>query len=186
MSRKKNAKGAAKRQQNSLVAIKSFEKDFWQTPSKWASQLSKEIKSLKQKEKKLKTALNKNTSQTNTFAKRLQNTPKNTSAGKKQWIVAKRAHSETLKIQSALTKELKEITNSLDATTKAQAKLSALHQNLNQFQKDWAKKSKKTKIKAKTKPRKLVSKPATQKEEPKPESVEITDNFVRYETDVVS
>lgn len=63
-----------------------------------------------------------------------------------------------MKTQTGLTKQLKEITKSLEQATSQQSKLAALRKHLNQFEKEWA--SNKKTVKA-TKPK------ATKQHKPK-------------------
>lgn len=160
MPRKKTAKRTTKRRmtKNTLAIMQKLEKDFLQAPAKLADQLNKEILSLKQKENKLKNVINKIKAQIKNSETRVQTATKfkNTSAGRKQLNIAKKAYSETVKTQTALSKQSQEITKLLDVITKKQTKLAALRKHLSQFEKEWAANSKKIKNKVTANPKTIA------------------------------
>ena len=192
MSRKKTAKGTAKHQSNSLPAIQKVEKELIQIPYKLAAQLSKEIKSLKQKEAKLKNTIAKIKSQLSNAENRVKAAEKNKNkaAGKKQLSIAKKNLSEIKKAFSLLAKEQQETAKSLLTMTAEQAKLNALHKHLNQFEKEWAKQVKQAKAKVKVKVTKTKSKKRSNqstlpsiKEEPRVETFDtIEEDITTNET----
>lgn len=158
MPRNKTGKRTAKRQVkvNTLVTVQKLEKDFMGIPAKLAAQLNKEVNALKQKENKLKNAASKAKAQLKNSDARVKAASKmKTAAGKKQLNAAKKAHSETVKAHAALNSQLQEATQSLESVVQKQAKFSSLSKHLNQFEKEWAKNSKKMKARKKVKARKV-------------------------------
>jgi septal ring factor EnvC (AmiA/AmiB activator) len=155
MPRNKTAKRTNKSQtmSNILVSVQKMEKDFIQTPSRLAAQLSKEVNAHKQQENKLKNALNKIKSTLKNAETRVKSAikVKHTSTGKKQFKIAKKVQGEAVKLHNDLNKQLQAISKALESLLNKHAKLSALGKHVRQFDKEWSKASKKTKVKAKAK-----------------------------------
>lgn len=161
MPRKKTAKRNTKRSviQKStgpILNTQKMQKELLQAPIKLAARINKEALGLKQKENKLQSAIAKIKNQLKNTEARIKaaSKSKNTAAGKKQLKVAKKVHSEALKAQTGLAKQLNEVAKALESASLEQAKLSALRKHLNQFEKEWTKQAREQKAKTKTaKPR---------------------------------
>lgn len=169
-------KGSVQSKNNTLAFLQEIEQDFLQVPATLAMQLNKEISTLKVKENKLKNAVSKLKAQLKTSEARLKTAGKGkTSSDKKRLTAAKKSHQDILKTHSSTDKELQELAKIIATTVNKQAKFTAISKQLNQFEKEWAKKSKKNKatkakVKAKTKSRKAsssVAAPVTLDDEPK-------------------
>lgn|GEM_PF-4300488 len=142
MSRKRNNKPSAKRKsaKNSNYSLQ-LEKDFYNAPAQLSAQFNKEIVGLKQAENKLKA----------TFAKL------KTQAQKARTKVKANAANKSMNL---LSKQLAEMTKSIQTATQKQAKMAALKKVFNEFEKDWTKKAKQIKAKPKkmAKPKKSMTK----------------------------
>lgn len=192
MARKKTAKRIAKRTATygSSSPQLRMEKDFLDTPLKLAALFSKNIKTLKDKESKIKTAVAKSKTKVRLSESKVKNAAKQkTPAGKKQLLAAKKAHAKVSQIHNILEKQLKDATEELTHATHKHAKLVALRKNLAQFEKDWNSKEKtkaKTKVKAKTRTKKSSlskSKPESEPEhiQPQLDSYETVNDLFRIE-----
>lgn len=163
MPRNKTAKRIAKRtaSKNTPATRQKTEMDFITVPAKLTARLDKEITSLQKKESKLKKAHNKTKVQIKAWEVRIKAAAKakNSVAAKKQLKSAKKARAEANKTQMGLSKELSQIVQLLEAANNKQAKFNAVSKLLNQFEKEWARNSKKAKAvnKAKAKTRKSSS-----------------------------
>jgi len=151
MPRNKTAKRPVKRRSvqakgNTLAFLQEIEQDFMQVPNQLAMQLNKEISTLKVKQNKLKNAVSKLKAQLKTSESRLKTAGKaKTSSDKKRLLTVKKAHQTIQSTHSATHKELQELEKLLASTANKQAKFTAISKQLNQFEKEWAKKSKKNK-----------------------------------------
>lgn len=195
MARNKTAKRTVKRNKTAthpaLNMTHKIEMELHGIPAKLATQLDKEIATLKQKEAKLKQALLKLKSQLKNWESKIKSagSAKHTASGKKQLNAAKKAHGQAVKERTNLTKTLEQTTQTLQAIVNKQAKFTALAKLLKQFDKDWVKKAKATKQtkKAKTK-RATTAKPKSMpdtiiEQQPHFDSVESTttyDDTVRF------
>jgi hypothetical protein len=157
MSRKKLTK-RSKRQKsnksNKTVSVQKMEKEFLQTPSKLAAQLDKQVHANKKKQNKLAKAVSKINVKVNKT-----NAKVDSASGKMQVKAASKKRDAAVKMQTVLNNELQTVTNALDDLQATQAKFRALQKCLNQFNADWTKASKTTKVKAKAgkgRPKKLA------------------------------
>ena len=165
MSRKKTAKRVTKQYDNGLSTVIKMEKDFYQTPVKLVSQLNKEINRIKKNEHQVKQALNK-----------LDNQLKKLSQ-KSHSKVTYKLEKQLLKEKSNLAKQLQNVTGLMQTATEKQEKLLAASKYLNQFEKEWAKGAKKSKV-ASTKKKGVSvknSKPKLAVVENTPELEQVTD-----------
>ena len=113
----------------------------------------KELRSLTQKETKLKVAVQKATKQLNATEAKLKAASKSKQAksGKKQLAAAKKLLAEATLIHRSLNKELQEVSTLVAKCAEKHAKYLALRKFLAQFDKEWSKQVKSVKVKAKTK-----------------------------------
>lgn len=161
MSRNKTAKHNAKRAlvKNTIASTDKMEKDIASVPAKLAAQLNKEITSLKQKENKLKTAHNKIKTDVKNWETRIKAASKaqKSAAAKKRLNAAKKAYTQANKTQDGVSKELQQTVQTLETLLNKQAKFTALSKLLNQFEKEWARNSKKASAANKAKAKKKKS-----------------------------
>ena len=177
MPRKKVVKRAARKKQpskqatkNSFTPLQKIETDFSEAPARLTEQLTKEVTTLKQKEAKLNTTINKLKSQVSKIEKSVTAAKRTkTKMGKRQLAAAKKALNDTKKDHTLSISALKETIKAvLDAEIRL-AKILALTKAMKQFDKSWAKQAKALKQKAKSKDTK---KPKTKKTvKPKAKSV---------------
>lgn len=189
MPRKKNAKRAKKslKARTNVVTIQKLERDFLRSPMKLARQLNKDVTSLKQKDSRIKKAINKIDATAANAEKRLKNAEalKHTSAGKKKFVKAKKAHMKSSQLLAGLNKQLNKNTKMLDEASARHEKLVALRKNISQFEKEWATRAKTKKTKATSKPKKTrVTKTKAKElfsEAPKYDTFETITNDVNVE-----
>lgn len=151
MPRIKTVKRAAKKRtkSTSLAIAQKMEKEFMSAPSKIMLHISKEVKSLKQQETKIKKSLAKINAQTKKSENRIHVISKKemTTARKKQLNVAKKLHAKSAKQYGVIAGNLASITESLETTSAKLAKFVAIGKQLSQFEKDWTKQNKPSKNK---------------------------------------
>lgn len=145
MPRKKTAKRSSKRQMSSSFA--NQQQNFIKIPAKLSMLLNQDMMGLKQKENKLKNALNKVKAQFKKAETKIKAAVK--SKNKKQLKTAKKMCGKIVKMQSALKKQLEEATKSVEKMALQQSKMIALRKHISQFEKEWSKNLKKLKLKAK-------------------------------------
>jgi hypothetical protein len=173
MQKKKSAKPAAKTKKTNatrqpkvtLNPVQMLEKDFHETPAKLVSHSSKELATLKQQEKKLKSELKKVQSQKkigkNKRAALIVKAKKNASAtNQKLLTAAKQAYDLACKSALELTAKYNDLKSDIKTAAQNNSKFVALNKHLTQFQKMWALKTKKataTKTKKKAPKKSKVS-----------------------------
>jgi hypothetical protein len=178
MAKNKSTKRAPKQKASKRAAAKTATPDveFLQTPARFVAKLDKEIVAQQKSEAKLKAAINKTSVQAKKAEAKVKALTRS-AAAKKQLSDAKKFFSALVSQLDALIKQHDAAVKTLTSLSEQKAKFIALGKYLAQFEKDWAKKSKQKKVKAKAKPR-AQKKPVqalTELDNIKPLSVEQTD-----------
>lgn len=125
---------------------------FFETPALLAARLDKNISALKKSDSKLKTSLSKTQSQVKKAQAKIVSLTRS-HANKKQLTTAKKVLLSFSSSLNTLNKEQDNLAKSLASLLEQKSKFIALDKYLAQFEKDWSKKSKLKKSKAKVKAR---------------------------------
>ncbi len=140
---KKTKRSRAKKQSSTMNSTDKMEKQFREIPGQLATQCRKDLATFSKQESRLSKELKKALSLSKAISAKCDNlTNANpTATVKKQLASAKKGYKKANDAIAAISAKFQQITQTIENLTDKQNKYLAIEKELNQFDKNWSKKS---------------------------------------------